>query len=198
MTVASEPASGPDLLELLHDDHRTVQQLSAALVSGAGTPRHRRRLADVVIAELSRHTFLEERFLFPTARVALDDGQQVAEKEIAHHTHIEGALRRLGKADVTAAEFGRLGRELMVAVRRHVVDEESYLFPRLRAACADLRLAHLGQRVREARELAPTRPHRFAPDTPPWNRLAGPVLGVADQVRDELTGRCTRAADLAG
>lgn len=190
--VASEPASGPDLLELLHDHHRAVQELCAALACGSGTPRHRRELVDVVVAELSRHTFLEERFLFPVVRTALADGHRYADRDAAHHGGIEEAVRRLWRLDHHADELGRLGDELTANVRAHVRAAEDQLFPRLRLACPPACLARLGQRAREARELAPTRPHPRAAVSRPWNRLAGPLLGVADQVRDELSGRCTR------
>lgn len=59
----------------------------------------------------------------------------------------------------------RLKRE----VSEHVRDEESRLFPLLAGACAPEALDELGDKVRMAKKMAPTRPHPSAPDTPPGN-----------------------------
>jgi len=180
--VTSEPATGPDLLELLREEHRAVEELCAKLASGTGTGKHRTRLTDLVVAELSRHRFLEDRYLYPVARELLVDDPPVAD--------IDDAVRGLWKQGVVT--------DLLDRVRAHVRTTEGVLFPRLRTACPQVRLAELGQRVREARELAPTRPHAQPPATSLWGRFTAPVLGVADQVRDELTGRCTRVDRLSG
>jgi Uncharacterized protein conserved in bacteria (DUF2188) len=37
--------------------------------------------------------------------------------------------------------------------------------------------------------MAPTRPHPRAPDQPPGNVAAGPVVGAVDRLRDTVTGR---------
>ncbi|MFC7818964.1 hemerythrin domain-containing protein, partial [Streptomyces sp. NPDC057367] len=50
-------------------------------------------------------------------------------------------------------------------------------------------LMKLGDKVRQAKKTAPTRPHPSAPDTPPANKLLAPGAGMVDRVRDALTGR---------
>lgn len=68
-------------------------------------------------------------------------------------------------------------------------DEERNLFPRLRAACAPEKLDQLGDKVRQAKKTAPTRPHPAAPDKPPANKLPAPGAGMVDRLRDGLSGR---------
>jgi hypothetical protein len=77
----------------------------------------------------------------------------------------------------------------MTEIRSHVTDEEENLFPRLRAACPAEALDTLGDKVRQAKKLAPTRPHPSAPDKPPANKLLAPGAGLVDRLRDALTGR---------
>ena len=67
--------------------------------------------------------------------------------------------------------------------------EETDLFPRLQAACSEQELAELGAKVQQAKEMAPTRPHPSAPDTPPMNKVLGPPMGLVDRMRDALSGR---------
>jgi hypothetical protein len=37
--------------------------------------------------------------------------------------------------------------------------------------------------------MAPTRPHPFAPDKPPMNKILTAGAGLVDRMRDALTGR---------
>jgi hypothetical protein len=70
-----------------------------------------------------------------------------------------------------------------------VADEEGNLFPRLRSSCPADALDDLGDKVRQAKKMAPTRPHPSAPDKPPANKLLAPGVGMVDRMRDALTGR---------
>lgn len=67
-----------DVVSVLTDDHRAVEQVFVQLESRQGEPGIRRDLADHVIAELVRHSVAEEQYLYPAARKALPDGDTVA------------------------------------------------------------------------------------------------------------------------
>lgn len=198
MTTPLQPRrlANLDMIDLLVADHRTVEELFVELERGTGTPRERRHLVDVIVAELSRHTAVEERFLYPAVRAYVAAGDRIADHELEEHAAIERTLRALCKVDVTEAAFEALAARLLAHVRQHV-REETALFPVLRSGCATARLRYLGERSHEAKELAPTRPHPLAPDTPPWNRVLGPLIGVADRMRDELSDRRTHPEQLA-
>jgi hemerythrin superfamily protein len=186
----------PDLIEVLMTDHREVEAFLAELSSGAGDPDHRKRLTDVAIAVLVRHSVAEEMYLYPTAKRALPDGEQLGEHEIRAHAEAEVLMNRIDGLDATDPEFEPTVARLVVAVRQHVRDEESDLFPRLRQACTPAELLRLGGKVEAVKKVAPTRPHPAAPDHPPLNKLVAPVAGLVDRVRDALTNRPTSADDL--
>jgi hypothetical protein len=80
-------------------------------------------------------------------------------------------------------------QQLMDEVAAHVQDEENNLFPLLRQACSSEMLGDLGEKIRRAKAMAPTRPHPAAPDTPPANKLLAPGAGLVDRARDFVTGR---------
>ena len=86
-------------------------------------------------------------------------------------------------------ERARLIDRVMAEVRHHVRDEESNLFPQMAKSCSAEMLNGLGDKVRRAKKLAPTRPHPAAPTKPPANRLLAPGLGLVDRMRDALNGR---------
>ncbi|MEW2376662.1 hemerythrin domain-containing protein [Micromonospora sp. NPDC047812] len=185
-----------DVVDVLTADHREVEALFVQLESRQGTPEHRRQLADVVIAELVRHAVAEEMHVYPTARKALPDGDQIAEHEISEHADAERTMKELESVDPSDPRFDELLAHLTSTIRHHVKDEESDLFPRLRAAVAAEEMVELAGKVEAAKKTAPTRPHPAAPDRPPANRLLNPGAGLVDRMRDALSGRITSTAEL--
>ncbi|MGY0004823.1 hemerythrin domain-containing protein [Micromonospora sp. I033] len=185
-----------DVVDVLMTDHREVEAIFVELESRQGTPEHRRQLADVMIAELVRHAVAEEAYVYPAARKALPDGDQLAEHEISEHADAERTMKDLESLDPSDPRFDELLTRLTGTIRHHVQDEENDLFPRLRAACAREELVELAGKVEAAKKSAPTRPHPAAPDHPPANKLLAPGTGLVDRMRDALSGRPTTMREL--
>ena len=196
MTDPQTTDDEPDVVDILVADHREVEVLFGELENRQGTPEHRRHLADVVIAELVRHAYAEEMYVYPTAREVLPDGDQLAEHDIAEHADAERTMKEWEALDPSDPRFDELLAHLTRTVRHHVRDEESDLFVRLRAAVAREELVELAGKVQAAKRTAPTRPHPAVPDRPPANKLVGPGAGLVDRVRDALSGRPTSMEEL--
>jgi hemerythrin superfamily protein len=185
-----------DLVEILVHDHREVEELFIELEKGTGDVKRRRALTSAVIAELVRHSVAEELYLYPTVRRVLPDGDGLADHEIAEHAQAERLMKRLEGLEPTDAQFERELGELISAIRHHVREEEADLFPRLQAVCTERDLRDLGRRVEFVKKLVPTRPHPDAPDTPPWNAILGPGIGLVDRIRDAISRRPTEPDDV--
>lgn len=185
-----------DLVDLLVEDHREVEELFRELESGQGDSERRRQVADVMIAELVRHSVAEEQYLYPTARGVLPDGDELADHETQEHAEAEKLMKRLEGLDPRDAEFDRLVGQLIDDVRHHIEEEEGVLFPKLRHACPQNELIDLARRIAAAKDAAPTRPHPSSPSNPPWNQLLDPGTGLVDKMRDALSRRPTRPDDL--
>jgi len=185
-----------DVVDILVTDHHEVEALFVELETRQGTPEYRRQLVDVVIAELVRHAIAEEAYVYPTARKALPDGDQIAEHEIAEHADAERTMKDLESVDPSDPRFDELLAHLTSTIRHHVQEEENDLFPRLRAATAREELVELAGKVTAIKKIAPTRPHPSAPDRPPANKLLAPGTGLVDRVRDALSGRPTSMDEL--
>jgi iron-sulfur cluster repair protein YtfE (RIC family) len=178
-----------DVIEELTHDHREVQELFAHLDKlPAGDPA-RRQLADQLTVELVRHSVAEQQHLYPAYRAAVPDDAGLADKEIADHAEAEQLLRTLEPLAADDLDFDTTLAELQDAISAHVTDEENRLFPRLYETLDHARLLELGEKIRAAKQTAPTRPHPDAPDTPPWNKILAPGAGLVDRARDLLTGR---------
>lgn len=104
--------------------------------------------------------------MYPAVRKSLDNGDQLADKELEDHGEVERLLKRLENMDLTNQEFDQLLAELIKDVRQHVSDEENNLLPKLRSACSQEELRDLGQKVLRAKKMARrgrTRAHRTSP-----------------------------------
>ncbi len=178
-----------DMIDMLIEDHREVEQMFTELESGRGDVKQRRDLTDKVITELVRHSIAEEEYLYPTTREALPNGNTIADREIAEHAQAEKVMKSLERTDTDDPAFEQLLSQLMTDIRAHIAEEEAQLVPQLRASCDADQLTELGKKVAQAKKLAPTRPHPSAPDTPPMNKILAPGAGLVDRVRDALSGR---------
>ncbi|MGW3493644.1 hemerythrin domain-containing protein [Streptomyces sp. NPDC001020] len=180
---------GDDVIAELTRDHREIDELFEQLDAASPSGADRKRLIDAITIELVRHSVAEEQHLYPAVRDHLEDGDVLADKEIADHSRVERLLKDLESRESDALDFDVLVRELRVEVAAHVADEENNLFARLRDGVHPYVLELLGQKIRDAKKTAPTRPHPAAPTTPPVNKLLAPGLGLVDRVRDYVTGR---------
>lgn len=183
---------GGNVIQELTADHREVDALFAQIEALPPADPERRELADRITVELVRHSVAEEQYLYPTVRRYVDDGDDLADEEIAEHGEVERMLKELEDCRPGDGRFDALITGLRNSVTAHVDDEENRLFPLLAEVCSATALEDLGEKVRSAKEHAPTRPHPSAPDTPPANKILAPGTGMVDRLRDMLGGRGKR------
>jgi hemerythrin superfamily protein len=180
---------GGNVIDELMTDHREVEELFGRIEALPQGRKDRKVYADQATIELVRHSVAEEAHLYPAVRQYLADGDAIADKEIEDHSKAERLMKELEAHEADNPAFDRVIGLLMSEIRAHVADEEQNLFPLLRQAAPAGALDELGDKVRQAKKMAPTRPHPAAPDRPPANKLLAPGLGLVDRMRDALTGR---------
>ncbi|RSS82529.1 hemerythrin domain-containing protein [Streptomyces sp. WAC05292] len=179
---------GGDVVHELTADHDEVRGFFADLAN-ATPAEERRTLLDLLTIELVRHSVAEEEYQYPAVRKHVPGGDAIADREIEDHARVEVVLKELEAVDAAGPEFDRMVGDLRNEVLEHIRDEETSLFPALRRACDKEVLDELGDRVRLAKKLAPTRPHPGKPSEPPANKLLAPGLGLVDRARDFVSGR---------
>lgn len=184
-------AEDRDVIQILTHDHREVEGWFSEYEK-ATSPEQKLQLVDNCIIELVRHSEAEEQYLYPATRTAVQNGDAIADREIAEHSEAEKIMNKLDGKKPDDPEFDPLMRELMTAIKEHVEEEESGLFPQLRKTLSEDDLMELGRKVETAKKMAPTHPHPAAPDHPPFNKLLGPGPALVDRVRDFLSGRKQR------
>ncbi|MEU4348039.1 hemerythrin domain-containing protein [Streptomyces sp. NPDC023838] len=180
---------GGNVIAELETDHREVEEMFDRIRALPPRDEKRKDVADEFTIELVRHSVAEEMYLYPAVREHVPGGDAIADREIKDHATVEKLLKDLEKASVGDAEFDTLVAQVISEVSAHIADEEKNLFPALAGVCSDEQLNDLGDKIRTAKKVAPTRPHPGAPSTPPGNKLLAPGAGLVDRARDFVTGR---------
>ncbi|MFV0126959.1 hemerythrin domain-containing protein [Streptomyces sp. HMX112] len=180
---------GGDVIDELTRDHEEVEELFTNIEELPSGDPMRKQYADQATMELVRHAVAEEEYLYPAVREHIVGGDALADKELNDHAAAERTMKDLESCEADDPRFDVLMSKLMTEIRAHILDEEDNLFPRLRNACSAEQLERLGEKVRQAKRTAPTRPHPAAPDRPPANKLLDRGAGLVDRLRDAMSGR---------
>ncbi|NHD15830.1 MULTISPECIES: hemerythrin domain-containing protein [unclassified Actinopolyspora] len=175
-----------DLIDIVDNDHRTLERAFAEYENDSGDSWDRRGLVEYITAEMIRHMVAEEEYLYPAVQEKLPELQAAAERELSEHARFERELKALEMTPSDQEEFDRRARALFQDFRQHTRGEERELLPRLHSACSARQLLALGSKITMVRSVAPTRPHPAAPDHSPANMLLNPGMGLVDRVRDAL------------
>jgi hemerythrin-like domain-containing protein len=186
-----------DLFTVLGQDHQEVKRMLAELEKGptkaVGADDDqlalRKKTAEELIIEESRHEALEEMYFWPAVREHLSAGSTLADTATQQEQDAKQVLAELDKLQAGDAEFEQLLAKFTVDAREHIEFEETQVWPGLRTALPAETSAELGEKIAEGKKTAPTRPHPHTPPSPGVLKTAGPAAAAADKARDKLTGR---------
>jgi hemerythrin-like domain-containing protein len=168
----------------LKQDHREVEQLFKRFEkTGDGAHAAKRALVAAMIEALSVHAEIEELVFYPAARESVPKSESDVLEALEEHHVVKVVLRELEDLDPTVERFDAKVTVMMELVRHHVKEEEGELFPEVRGRMSRRELVELGDQLREAKRVVPTRPHPFAPDEPPANAVVGGAVAAIDRVR---------------
>jgi hypothetical protein len=179
----------------LESEHRRIKALAEearTVVPEADEPRIRYRLTDTFSTVLSRHLAAIDDVLLPEAKRATPDGHQRIREYVHDARQLEATLHRLkGRlyGDGTAnIDWDSLWSELEAELAEHATHEDQ-LVHELSASLTDQEAQHLIDRLMDAEEHAPTRPHPYTPHTGILGRLAHRFWRIADGFWDQAEGR---------
>jgi hemerythrin superfamily protein len=145
--VARRSAAMPDGFEMLMEAHRTVSGLFARYDEDHDEARVRE-----IMKELTVHSEIEERALYPELRRMVDGGDDLADEAEAEHAALKARITRV---EITPPEdLDEVVAEMRELVEQHVRHEESVIFPEMREARVDA--DELGRRLVKAQAELPT------------------------------------------
>src|SRR5215207_2549409 len=88
----------PNVIDTIMEDHREVEELFA-MASNTRDSQEFKRIVDLTIAELVRHSVAEEMYLYPALREHLSDGDELADHELEEHAEAERTMKEIEKLD---------------------------------------------------------------------------------------------------
>jgi hypothetical protein len=188
--------TGRNVVDVIGEQHRQLLDLCDRLTDRSAEPAHRGKIADVVVATLSRHLSAEEQYLYPAVRAVVPGGEVIADRELAEDHDLLVTLKHFDATRRDESAFDALAADIATAVRRHVQADAEELFPVLLEMAPIEDLIRVGNRIETAAEAAPTRPHPSTPARPPWNKVVDPAVAVVDKIRDVAGRRTTYPKDL--
>ncbi|WP_030712555.1 hemerythrin domain-containing protein [Streptomyces sp. NRRL F-2580] len=148
-----------DGIVLLKEDHKTVEKLFKRFEKADESAHtEKREIADQVIAELTTHTWIEEKIFYPAAREAAPDAKDHVLESVEEHHVVLWMLSELKGLDPADERFDAKMSVLMENVRHHVEEEEKEWFPDVRKAMGRNRLKELGEEMEAAKKTAPDEP----------------------------------------
>ena len=121
-----------DVLEHLEEEHRKVEQLIAALESSTTTAEREQLLADLGDS-LAKHMDVEEERLYPIVEERMDT--DVSRRANAEHDKARDDLALLVE-EADRSGFAEALARFKEDIAHHVTEEETYIFPNLRANAA--------------------------------------------------------------
>lgn len=130
-----------DACTLLDDDHVKVEQLFQQYNAG-GDDARRRALAQQICQELRVHIEIENEIFYPAFRRATQDDKLVKE---SLHEHDE-ALSLIVTIEAARQPHDQTMKTLEKAIRDHVQDERTKMFPQARAS-QDMDLMRLAEQL---------------------------------------------------
>ena len=140
-----------DVVDLIEQDHRAVEQLFAQFESSKDAAT-----ATKICDELTKHTYGEEQAVYPVIAEKLDDGAKLARE--AEQEHAE-ARQMIGRVRNTSDEthLSELMTELQKAIQHHVSEEEGQMLPQAREQISAAELEEMGRSFEEAKAAAARR-----------------------------------------
>lgn len=147
----------PHITAKLHEDHRKVEQIFKKLKNTTDrAEKTRLDLCNKLKHELLAHAEFEEAVFYPTIRER--NGADISEA-LEEHRQVKSMLEEIEQMEPASAEFMDKIVELEEAVKHHVEEEESELFPVARKAIEKDEGEQMSQRhdqmVREHMRAAP-------------------------------------------
>ena len=177
-----------DAVELLRRDHDEIRRLLTGLErSSSGTVEpgavDMALVAQLAVTE-SGHEAIEEQYFWPLVRRRVQNGPRLADEAVSQEQELKRVLDLLERHPDAARlhQFLALGHA-------HIDFEETEVWPGVRLALSEQELGDLGAQLEQGKRLAPTRPHPNMPCTPEVQKVAAPIAGAADRIRDVLAGR---------
>jgi hemerythrin superfamily protein len=148
-------------------------------------PGERREAFEPLVRLLAVHETAEEIVVYPMAKGG-EAGREIVEQRKAEEDQAKKTLVDLEKMDPESDGFVQALAAFRQDVMAHAEAEELEVFPLLTEVADTDVLKSMTHRLEVAEAMAPTHPHKVAPESATGNLAMGPFVAMVDRVRDAL------------
>jgi hemerythrin superfamily protein len=163
--------------------HDQIRELFDAVA--AAPDEDRAEVFQPLVRLLAVHETAEEMVIYPAAAKG-EAGKEIVSERKAEEDAAKKTLVELEKLDATSAEFGELFATFRATVLEHAEAEELEVFPLLTEVADAEELKRMTRQLEVAEAMAPTHPHKSAPESRAGNLVMGPFVAMVDRVRDAI------------
>jgi hemerythrin superfamily protein len=142
-----------DAIDLLMDDHKRVDKLFGDFENVDRDDADAvQELVEIACMELQIHSILEEEIFYPAVRAEIADGdregQDLLNEAEVEHEMVDELIAKLQELEPDDAMYAAYFAVLAEYVKHHVGEEETELFPQVRAMSLDLQQLAEDMRLR--------------------------------------------------
>jgi len=172
-------------IESLKDDHNIIKHLFVRFEN----EKHgleKKKIVNEIIRQLSIHSSVEERVLYPSVSIFLKgaSGVNMADHAVEDHHALWKLMDELQSMDHANKQFDKRVHDLIKSTTLHMQEEEQNMFPALASALTGRHVEEFGLKVERARSFALTKPHPYLPNRPPINEKLTPIVHLVDKLFD--------------
>lgn len=137
-----------DAITLLTEDHENVKQLFEQYEAlGDRATTSKKKLAQQICLELTKHATAEEEIFYPAVRAAQKDNEDMIDEATVEHASAKDLIAQILSMEPTEDLYDAKVKVLSELIEHHVEEEEEEMFTKARDA--DLDLEELGRQIAE-------------------------------------------------
>jgi hemerythrin superfamily protein len=140
-----------DAIALLKQDHANVKAMFQQFDElGDRAFASKKKLADKICLELTRHATAEEEIFYPAVRASGKDSEDLIDEATVEHSTAKDLIAQIGAMDAHDDLFDATVKVLGEYIDHHVREEEGEIFPKAKKAGLDLQ--GLGREIEARKE----------------------------------------------
>jgi len=140
-----------DAITLLKQDHATVKAMFKEYEAlGDRAFASKKKLADKICLELTKHATAEEEIFYPAIRDDSKENEDLVDEATVEHASAKALISQLSQMDPHDDLYDAKVKVLGEYIDHHVKEEEGEMFPKAKKAGVDLNA--LGQQIEARKE----------------------------------------------
>lgn len=160
-----------DAIAVLKQDHANVKAMFKEFEElGERAFTGKKKLADKICLELSKHATAEEEIFYPAMRAASKEAEDLVDEATVEHSTAKDLIAQISEMDPHDDLFDAKVKVLGEYIEHHVKEEEGEMFPKARQAGLDLQgMAREIEARKDEIEFVPPRMAGLTSGQPPAN-----------------------------